>query len=171
MTFTEQNAVENYVRDLLVPLGWVFVNAYDLKRQEADVLLEESVKAALERLNLQIKADPTKAEEILYRLRAIVLSARGSGLVKANEEFSKWLRNEKTMPFGEHGEHVSVNLIDYGDLSNNEFVVTTQFRFVTGQGRRADLVLLINGIPLIVGEAKTPVRPAISWFDGALQLE
>lgn len=171
MSFTEQNSVENYVRDLLVPLGWVFVLACDLKRQDSDVLLEESVKAALERLNPQIKADPVKAEEVLYRLRAIVLSARGSGLVKANEEFSKWIKNEKTMPFGEHGEHVSVNLIDYDDLSRNEFVVTTQFKFIAGQSRRPDLVLLVNGIPLVIGEAKTPVRPAISWFDGAAQLE
>ena len=41
------------------------------------------------------------------------------------------------------------------------------------QGRVEDLTLflLVNGIPLVIGEAKTPVRPAISWFDGAAQLE
>jgi type I restriction enzyme R subunit len=171
LTFTEQNAVENYIKNLLVPLGWSFVPSTELKRQESDVLLEESVKAALVRLNPEIKADPAKAEEILYRLRAIILSVRGSGLVKTNEEFSKWLKNEKSMPFGEHGEHVSVNLIDYEDLARNEFVVTTQFKFIAGQSRRPDLVLLVNGIPLVIGEAKTPVRPAISWFDGAAQLE
>lgn len=169
--FNENNSVEKYIRDLLVPLGWFFVPVYELKRHESDVLLEDSVKAALKRFNPEIRADPVKAEEILYRLRAIILSARGSGLVKANEEFSKWLRNEKTMPFGAHGEHVSVRLIDYEDLSKNEFVVTTQFRFTAGQNRRADLVLLVNGIPLVIGEAKTPIRPAISWFDGAVQLE
>ena len=171
MTFNERNAVENYIRDLLVPLGWTFVPSYELKRQESDVLLEDSVNDALVRLNPEIKADHAKAEEILYRLRAIILSVRGSGLVKTNEEFSKWLKNEKSMPFGEHGEHVSVNLIDYEDLARNEFVVTTQFKFIAGQSRRPDLVLLVNGIPLVIGEAKTPVRPAISWFDGAAQLE
>jgi len=171
LTFTEQNAVENYIKDLLVPLGWSFVPAYELKRQESDVLLEESVKAALMRLNPEIQSDPVKAEEILYRLRAIILSVKGSGLVKTNEEFSKWLKNEKTMPFGEHGEHVSVNLIDYEDLSRNEFVVTTQYKFIAGQSRRPDIVLIVNGVPLVIGEAKTPVRPAISWFDGAAQLE
>jgi len=171
LTFNERNAVENYIRDLLVPLGWTFVPSYELKRQESDVLLEDSVNDALVRLNPEIKADHAKAEEILYRLRAIILSVRGSGLVKTNEEFSKWLKNEKSMPFGEHGEHVSVNLIDYEDLARNEFVVTTQFKFIAGQSRRPDLVLLVNGIPLVIGEAKTPVRPAISWFDGAAQLE
>jgi type I restriction enzyme R subunit len=171
MAFNEQNTVENYVKDLLVPLGWTFTPALKLDRQESDVIIENSVKNALIRLNPTIKLDPTKAEEVLYRLRAIILSVRGSGLVKTNEELSKWLKNEKTMPFGERGEHVSINLIDYGNISNNEFIVTTQFRFIAGQSRRADLVLLINGFPLIIGEAKTPVRPAISWFDGALQLE
>jgi len=75
------------------------------------------------------------------------------------------------MPFGERGEHVSIKLIDYENPRNNQFIVTTQFKFTTNQSRRADLVLIVNGIPLVIGEAKTPVRPAISWFDGAVQLE
>ncbi len=171
MTFTEQNSVENYIRDLLVHLGWKFIPSNELQRQDSEVLVEELVKHALIKLNPEIKADPIKAEEILYRLRAIILSVRGVGLVKTNEEFTKWLQNEKTMPFGERGEHVSIKLIDYENLRNNQFIVTTQFKFTTNQSRRADLVLIVNGIPLVIGEAKTPVRPAISWFDGAVQLE
>src|SRR5713226_1270518 len=120
--FTEQNSVENYIRDLLVPLGWDFGPSQQLERKESDVLVEESLKNALVRLNPEIKADPVKAEEVLYRLRAIILSARGSGLVKANEEFSRWLKNEKTMPFGERGEHVSITLIDYDNPTKNEFL-------------------------------------------------
>jgi type I restriction enzyme R subunit len=170
MAFNEQNSVEKYIKDLLSSLNWTFLNSSELKRQNTDIIVEESVRDALIRLNEEINIDPAKAEEVLYRLRAIILSAKGSGLVKANEEFSKWLKNEKTMPFGPHGEHVSINLIDYETLVNNEFVVTTQFSFIAGQSRRADLVLLINGIPVVVGEAKTPIRPAISWFDGAIQL-
>jgi type I restriction enzyme R subunit len=171
MTFNEQTTVENYIKDLLVSLGWKYVPSLELNRQESETLIEEDIKKALIRLNPDIKKDPQKAEEVLYRLRAIILSVKGAGLVKANEEFSKWLKNEKTMPFGERGEHTSVNLIDYEEIKNNEFIVTTQFKFITGQSRRADLVLYVNGIPLIVGEAKTPVRPAISWYDGAVQLE
>ena len=57
MTFNEENTVENYIKDLLVPLGWKFVSFYDLKRQESDVLVEESVKNALIRLNSEIKKE------------------------------------------------------------------------------------------------------------------
>ncbi len=171
MKFNEQNTVEDYVKELLSLLGWSNINSQKLNRENTEVIVESSVKQALIRLNPEIIKDESKADEVLYRLRAIILSARGSGLVKANEEFSKWLRNEKTMPFGEHGEHISINLIDYEDLTKNEYIVTTQFRFKAGQTRRADIVLLVNGIPLVIGEAKTPVRPSISWVDGAIQLE
>ena len=75
------------------------------------------------------------------------------------------------MPFGEHNEHTTVRLIDFEHPENNHYVVTTQFTFRAGKAeRRADLVLLVNGLPLVVIEAKTPVRHAVSWLDGALQL-
>ena len=77
------------------------------------------------------------------------------------------------MPFGERGEHVSIKLIDYENPENNEFIVTTQYSFTPKKNlnRRPDLVLLVNGIPLVIGEAKSPVRPSISWLDGAIQLD
>ena len=171
MTFNEQNTVEHYVKDLLVKMGWKYIPKEHLPRQDAEVLVEEHLKQALIKLNPEIAERPERAEEVLYKLRAILISVRGTGIVKTNEEFTKWLRNEKTMPFGENSEHTTVRLIDFDDIANNNFVVTTQYSFTNGQNIRPDLVLLINGIPIIIGETKTPVRPAISWVDGALQLE
>src|SRR3989338_4416659 len=171
MVFNEQNTVEHYVRDLLVKMGWKYIPKEHLPRQDADVLVEEHLKQALIKLNPEIAEKPERAEEVLYKLRAILISVRGTGIVKTNEEFTKWLRNEKTMPFGENSEHTTVSLIDFDNIANNNFVVTTQYSFSSGQNRRPDLVLLVNGIPLVIGEAKTPVRPAISWVDGAIQLE
>jgi type I restriction enzyme R subunit len=169
--FNEENAVENFVRDLLTDMGWKFVPRDQLPRSETDVLVETHLIDSLIRLNPTIAEEPGRADEVLYKLRAIIQSAKGMGLVRANEEFSEWIRNEKTMPFGENGEHVSVRLIDYDDLKNNDFIVTTQYTFKSGQERRPDIVLLVNGIPLVIGEAKSPVRPAVSWVDGAAQLE
>jgi len=171
MVFNEQNTVENYIRDLLVKMGWKFIAREHLPRAEQDVLVEEHLRQALIKLNPEIKERPERADEILYKLRAIIISVRGTGIVKTNEEFTKWIRNEKTMPFGENGEHTSVKLIDYDNIANNNFVVTTQYKFSSDQNRIPDIVLLVNGIPLVVGECKTPVRPAVSWVDGAIQLE
>nr|WP_303680654.1 HsdR family type I site-specific deoxyribonuclease [Pelodictyon luteolum] len=148
--------------------GWRFVPVESLEREYSDVFVESMVRDALIRLNPEIKAQPDRADEVLYRLRAIPLSVQSDGLVRANELFAEWLRGEKTMPFGERGEHTQVRLIDFEEPENNDYVVTSQWIYpIKEDGRRLDIVLLINGFPLVIGEVKTPVRPAVTWIDGA----
>lgn len=107
----------------------------------------------------------------MYKLRAIVLSVRSDGLIRANEEMTAWMRGERSMPFGHNNEHVPVRLIDLDDLSRNQYIVTQQYTYRAGPTeRRADLVLLVNGLPLVLIEAKTPVKKCISWVDGAVQV-
>ena len=184
--FNEENTVEQMVLDTLCGgvtsnmgaeelasyggqiKGWRFVAAEELPRQHSDVLVGSMVRDALIRLNPEIKAQPDHADEVLYRLRTIPLSVQSEGLVRANELFAEWLRGEQSMPFGERGEHTPVRLIDFENLSNNDYVVTNQWVYpVKEGGRRFDIVMLVNGIPLVIGEAKTPVRPAVTWVDGA----
>lgn len=170
--FNEANTVEAYLRDLLSQRhGWTYRPPSALPRQEQDVLVEGWVRDALIRLNPAIAARPDRADEVLYRLRAIVLSVRSDGLIRANEEMTAWMRGERSMPFGENGDHVPIHLIDLADQSRNQYVVTQQFTFKAGGAeRRADLMLLVNGLPLVLIEAKTPTRPAVSWVDGAIQV-
>ena len=192
MSFTEASTVENLVRDLLcggvahhtavgaglarksgklAGLGWHYLAPANLPRQPHEVFVEDWVRDALLRLNPEIAAVPDRADEVLYKLRAIVLAVRSDGLLKANEELTAWLRGDRSMPFGPNHEHVTVRLVDFDDLEQNHYVVTQQFTFRAGPAeRRPDLVLLVNGLPLVVIEAKTPVRPAVSWVDGATDI-
>ncbi|MBF0116633.1 MAG: type I restriction endonuclease subunit R [Magnetococcales bacterium] len=166
--FNEENTVEQMVLDTLSRRGWRFVAAEALNRAHNDVFVEAMVREALIRLNPDIAAQPDRADEVLYRLRAIPLSVHSDGLVRANEHFSEWLRGEKSMPFGPRGEHVSIQLLDFTHPRKNDCVVTSQWVYPKVEGgRRFDVVLLINGFPLVIGEAKTPVRPAVTWVDGA----
>ncbi len=171
MTFNESNTVEAFIRDRLQDLGWEFIDHATLPRQPQEVLVEPHLRDALIRLNPTIAERPERADEVLYRLRAAIMTVRDTGLVKANEEFAAWLLGDRSMPFGENGEHVTIRLIDFEDPKQNRFVVTQQFTFRAGKTeKRADLVLLVNGMPLVVIEAKTPVRSSQSWLDGALQV-
>ena len=195
MMFNESNSVELFIRDLLCGKtgkqigeqpglyasalsqlargqGWVYKPADKLHRSTQDVLLEDELRAALIRLNPEIAEQPDRADEVLYRLRAVLLSVKSDGLVRANEEFTTWLRGERSMPFGPNHEHTSIRLIDFENVGNNHCILTNQVIFQSGsQTRRFDLVLFVNGIPLVIGEAKTPTRPAISWVDGAVQVQ
>lgn len=194
MSFTESNTVEAYVRDLLagpikaIPantvqeplasygpspkgIGWRYAAPAEVPRQIQEVLVEPWLRESLIRLNPEIAAQPDRADEVLYKLRAIVLSVRSDGLIRANEEMTAWMRGERSMPFGPNNEHVPVRLIDLDDLARNQYIVTQQFIYRAGPTeRRADLVLLVNGLPLVLIEAKTPVKKCISWVDGAVQV-
>ena len=148
MTFTESNTVEALVRDLLCGgvthhttvgpglarrqgavsgLGWHYLAPTHLPRPAHEVLVEDHVHEALLRLNPEIAAQPDRADDVLYRLRAILMGVRTDGLVKANEEFAAWLAGERSRPFGADGEHVTVRLVDFEDVERNQYVVTTQY--------------------------------------------
>lgn len=173
--FNEQNTVEDFLRDRLIRgehgPAWAYINGKELVRGEEDVLLVGEIRNALLRLNPEIAAQPDRVDEVLYRLQAILVSAGGGGLVAANEEFREWLVGSKSMPFGSDDEHVGVRLIDFDEPESNQFVVAQQVTYRQGHIEvRFDLVLYVNGIPLIVIEAKTPVRKAVTWVDGAVDI-
>lgn len=189
MAFNELNSVEHYIVHQLsgVDLNkdgpvvaetagqgygtkWRYQSAEQLGRGVNEVLVESELKAALIRLNPEIAARSELADEVIYKLRAILISVNQVGLVKANEEFFKWLSGEKTMPFGENNRHVPVRLVEFDDLSKNTYVVTNQFRIHHRETKIPDVVLLLNGMPIVVGEAKTPIRPSVSWLDGAHEI-
>jgi type I restriction enzyme, R subunit len=173
MSFNEANSVRDFVRDALTARDIQFVPGSELPRTTSDVLLTSRLRDALVRLNPEIEAEPNRADEIVHRLRAIIIGARDTGVLAANEEFAAWLKGERSMPFGPDGQHATVRLIDFDspEASANQWMVSTEVTFVQGLvERRFDLVLWCNGIPLVVGEAKSPVRPAYSWFDAAAQI-
>ena len=199
MSFTESNTVEQMILDAATSLGsgagssvlredppsgwggslgeefkpsrWTYVAATALPRQPGEVMVEPWVREALIALNPEIAEQPDRAEEVIYALRAILISVQGDGLVRANENFMAWLRGEKTMPFGPNGEHVPVRLVDFTQPAKNRLTVTNQWTYQTGSVvKRFDVVFLVNGLPLVIGEAKTPTRSAVTWFDGAYQV-
>jgi type I restriction enzyme R subunit len=190
MSFTESNTVEQMILDAATSLGsgagssvlredppsgwggslgeefkpsrWTYVAATALPRQPGEVMVEPWVREALIALNPEIGEQPDRADEVIYALRAILLSVQGDGLVRANENFMAWLRGEKTMPFGPNGEPVAVRLVDFTQPAKNRLTVTNQWTYQTGSVvKRFDVVFLVNGLPVVIGEAKTPTRSAV----------
>jgi len=168
--FNEQTVTENGIIDRLKGLSgvkWTYCHGENLSKQAQDIFVDEWLKDALCSLNPDIAKQPDYADEVIYKLRGIVLEARHTGLVKANENFHEWLMAEKTLPFGENGDHITINLIDFDSISNNHFVVSQQVHYIAATEVYFDIVLYVNGIPLVVGEVKTATRPSVTWQDGA----
>lgn len=166
------NFTEQQVEDMMIAAGkangWTYIGADALPRKETEVMVESMVKAALVRLNPCIAEKPENAGTVIYRLRALISTVQPHDLVTQNERFKKLVFEENSFPFDKDGRSISIRFFDYDDPDNNEFVITNQWVYPQAHGgKRLDIVLLINGFPVAVGEMKSPVRPSISWVDGA----
>lgn len=197
MSFNESNTVEQMILDAIAkrpsteplflreethpygesigtelrPPHWDYIPGPQIPRKNDDVMVLPWLRDALIRLNPEIAAQPDRADEVIYNLRACILSVKADGLVRSNENFTAWLRGEKTMPFGHNGEHVPVRLVDSTEPANNRLTVCNQWTYKIGDvEKRFDIVFIINGLPLVIGEAKTPTRSSVTWFDGAYQV-
>ena len=174
--FNEENTVEQLLINAAVQRGWTYVEPKSVPRLPEEVLVTEWLSEALLRLN---PITPEQAEQVIYKLRAAITSGgQPDGLVDANDQFRKLLFEENSYPFGGDGDNINIRFFSDGrDKDGNGYkdrcVVTNQWeypRMSKEGGKRLDLVFVINGIPMVVGEAKTPVRPQVTWADGATDI-
>ena len=162
----EFNHAENPARRLLEGLGWTYVPADQLaseRASERDVLLKDRLRAALLRLNDGLTG--AQAERVIFDLER----ADGIGMSR-NQLVHEYLTYGMSLTVeGPEGRDTrTVRFFDFDEPEGglNEFVVTTQFRVRRGNEKGdpnddqrmviPDLVLFVNGIPLVVMEAKSP---------------
>lgn len=169
--FNEDNTIEQMVINTLQNNGWKYIPAEQLNREYSDVMVEQMVKDALIRLNPEIAAEPDRADEVIYKIRTLMLSVQAHSIIEQNEQFKKMIFEENSYPFGKDGRMIPIRFfgtMTKENLALNEYVVTNQWVYPQKEdGKRLDIVLLINGFPIGIGELKTPVRNAISWLDAA----
>jgi type I restriction enzyme R subunit len=178
--FSEAATVQGWLVERLASLGWSHVPGQGLPRESTDAVCEPWLTDALLRLNPVIAKKPERVDEVLPVIRAAILSAASDGLLAANERLTTILRGEHPFKFVGEDHYVTVRLIDFDDLANNEFVVSgplpgsqnpiadeVTYGPAVAKQRRFDVVLWVNGLPLVVVETKTPVNAAVSWLNGA----
>jgi type I restriction enzyme R subunit len=170
VTEITETAVQAALVDRLTQrnLGWRHIAHDDLDRPLDAVLVESEVVAALTRLNPLVAEHPERVDEVLPKIRATILTVRDEGLMEANRRMLGWLRGQETVRFVGTDDFVPVRLIDFDHPSANSLIASTEVTYRPGtEERRFDLVLWVNGFPLVVGETKTPVSAATSWLNGA----
>ncbi len=133
------------------------------------VVLLGRLRDAVERLNRQIPADAR--EEAIRK----VLYPELPALVANNRKFHAMLRDGVEVEYQRQDGSIAgdrVQLIDFADPDNNDWLVVNQFTVVeAGHNRRADTVVFINGLPLGVFELKTPGDESATIWDAYTQLQ
>ncbi len=166
--FSEASTAQAALLDLLKDLGWSHCSGPSMGRPADGVLVEAEVTRALERLNPRIATDPSLVDDVLPLLRLAVLDSVNDGLVAANERLVTWMRGHGTIRFAGDDDSTPITLIDFENPASNTLWVSEEATYdAGGHGRRFDIVLWVNGFPLVVGETKTPLDASISWLNGA----
>lgn len=113
--FKEDNTTEQMILSTLQQNGWKYIPADKLQRDYSDIYVESMVKNALIRLNPVIAKDPSKADEVIFRLRALFLSTNQQNLVTQNEAFKQFVFEKNSYPFGRDGRQIAVQILWDGD--------------------------------------------------------
>lgn len=163
--FNEETTVEREIIEHLqtTALGWTYrsrAQVTELRPDDREVLLLPLLREKLKALNPSILTDDARVGAIITKLRAC----------RDNIQWLAWLQNGVNYQFDISEKSKDVWLIDYDDLDANDWWVTNQFPVEGNSPRRPDMVLLINGIPIVVIEAKTASRNKPGWREGAKQL-
>lgn len=157
------------IEHLQKKLGYEYLYGPDVRRTDdsyRDVFLPDIFPAALRRIN---KGLPQAAiEEAVLKLHNI----EGGTLEQRNEMFNDYLQSGVEVHFFDgKAEHDDiVRLLDFDDPDNNDFHVVNQWTFVEYSEKRPDVIIFVNGMPLVLFELKSPSREETDASDAYLQL-
>ncbi|WP_320992608.1 type I restriction endonuclease subunit R [Hungatella sp.] len=154
MSFTESN-YENAVRKLFTDvLGYSYAYGPDIERDYHVPLYEDLLFPALQRIN------PGLPMEALNEAVYMIKNFETGTLLQKNMTFTDYMQTGVPVKYFVDGEERSalVYLIDFRNPANNDFTVVNQWTIVENSEKRPDVVLFVNGLPLVVVELKSPSR-------------
>ena len=169
-TFISEDDVEQYALDVLTGLGYERAYGPDIsegglhpERKYDEVVLLERLRRAIDKFNPEVPAG-AKEEAIKKVLR---VKSYSQNLIENNHAFHKMLVDGVDVEYRKDGRIVGdkVWLFDFSHPDNNEFLAVNQFTVIErNNNRRADMVLFVNGLPLVVIELKNPAdEEATIW--------
>lgn len=171
MTYTNpvnEEAYENSIIELFQELGYTHVYGPDVEdRDFTSPLYEPVLTNALHQINPKLPEEAIN--EALFKLK----NFENAELTQKNALFMDYLQNGITVHYTEKGEprDTLVYLIDYEKPDNNSFIVANQWTFVENSEKRPDVLLFINGLPLVLMELKSPSREETDASEAYRQIQ
>lgn len=166
MHFTEahfENAILELMRD---KLGYERIYGPDVERDYTEPLHLEIVRQSLFDIN------PSLATEAIDEAIVKIRNIENGSLVQRNEVFTDYMQNGVEVNFFDGKDQCStrVRLIDYDTPLRNNFTVANQWTVEEKSVRRADIIVFVNGFPLVVVELKSPSRENTDVSEAYAQL-
>ena len=164
--FTE-DSYEQTLIDLFKRMGYQYECGYDVERDFREPWYGADLQQSLRKLN------PKMNDEVLTEAYRIVTHVNEGTLEQRNEQMMDYLQNGVEVKFVADGRNQTalVRLIDFEHPMLNAFKVCNQWRVVEHEKIRCDIVVFVNGLPLVVIELKSPANDNVEEEDAYLQIK
>ncbi|MED1285736.1 type I restriction endonuclease subunit R [Bacillus mycoides] len=170
--WNEKQLVENRMIEKLKKLDYEHLHGPSLdseRESRSEIVLKGRLSRAILRLN------PWLSDINLAKVMRSITHIESTSLMEANQKFHEMIVNMISVQqdLGKGKKNQTVKLIDFERPENNEFLVVDQFTISNAQGSiRPDLVIFINGLPLVIVECKSPMlSPDEQIGEGVRQLQ
>ena len=147
-------------------MGYRHVYAPDLERDFRSPLYEEDLEDAIHRINPDMPEGALA--DAIYKLK----NFENAELVLKNALFMDYIQHGIEVRYFVKGEERSglVYLVDYKNPDNNSFVVANQWTFIENSNKRPDILLFLNGMPVVLVELKSPSREETDASEAYMQI-
>ena len=164
--YTEANYENSIIELFQSNLGYEYIYGPDIERDFHSPLYEEVLLDSLYRLNSGLPDDAIS--DALFKLK----NFENGELVQKNAVFTDYLQNGIEVKYFEDGEERSsiIYLVDYKNPDNNSFIVANQWTFIENSNKRPDIILFLNGLPVVLMELKSPSREETDASEAYRQL-
>ena len=165
MSFTEDN-YEKALISLFEGMGYQYLYGPDIERDYYVPYYEAQLEESLQTVNP--KKPHAAIHEAIIKLRNIDMGS----LTQRNETFTDYLQHGIEVSYfnGKEMRNEMVYLIDFEHTDKNTFQVINQWTFIENAEKRADIIVFVNGLPLVVVELKSPSREETDASEAYLQL-
>lgn len=167
-TYSEANYENSIIELFQNELEYEYVYGPEIDdRDYKSPLYEEELENAIYRINKDL---PSAAiEDALDKLR----NFENAELIQKNETFMNYLQNGIEVRYFEKGEEKSeiVYIVDYEKIHNNSFIIANQWTFIENSNKRPDIIIFLNGLPVVIMELKSPSREETDFSDAYRQLQ
>ncbi len=166
ITFTEAS-YENSIIELFQEMGYTHIYGPDVERDYTSPLYDEVLVDSLYRINPKLCDDAIK--DAIYKLKNFEIGE----LVQKNDVFMDYLQNGIEVRYLQDGEEHSdiAYLVDYENVENNSFIIANQWTFIENSEKRPDVILFLNGLPVVIMELKSPSREETDASEAYRQLK
>lgn len=163
-----EETLEKITMEILKELEYECINGYEIERTDySKVILEKDLRNAIYKINNNVTDE--QVTEVVRQIKNLEYN----NTILNNKQFTKYLLEGCQVPINENREtrYKTIKIVDFDNISNNIFKAINQYTIIEHSEKRPDIIIFINGLPLVVVELKSTVREDVKLIDGYNQLK